>query len=230
MHRHGKWIGLCGELGAKGSVLPLLVGLGLDEISMSAPSIPATKERLSKLDSRECRQLLNKAMACRTSMEVEHLLAQFRMNQSDAPLITTDCITLDADLRSKEEVIKTLSDNLFLAGRCRYPNKLADDLWAREDVFSTGLGFGFAIPHTKSEHIEQSTISVAKLARPILWGEDEAQFVIMLTLNKHAAGDQHMKIFSKLARKIMHVDFRESLQNATSAEGIEQLLQEAIAD
>ena len=34
VHRHGKWIGLCGELGAKGSVLPLLVGLGLDEISM----------------------------------------------------------------------------------------------------------------------------------------------------------------------------------------------------
>ncbi|MCV3304289.1 phosphoenolpyruvate--protein phosphotransferase, partial [Leclercia adecarboxylata] len=33
VHRQGKWIGLCGELGAKGSVLPLLVGLGLDEIS-----------------------------------------------------------------------------------------------------------------------------------------------------------------------------------------------------
>ena len=230
VHRHGKWIGLCGELGAKGSVLPLLVGLGLDEISMSAPSIPATKERLSKLDSRKCRQLLNKAMACRTAMEVEHLLAQFRMAQSDAPLITTECIVLDADFGSKEEVIKTLSDNLYLAGRCRYPDKLADDLWAREDVFSTGLGFGFAIPHTKSEHIEQSTISVAKLAQPILWGDDEAQFVIMLTLNKHAAGDQHMKIFSKLARKIMHVDFRDSLQKATSAEEIEQLLQGAIAE
>ncbi|VDY46672.1 phosphoenolpyruvate-protein phosphotransferase [Salmonella enterica subsp. enterica serovar Daytona] len=40
VHRQGKWIGLCGELGAKGSVLPLLVGLGLDEISMGAPSIP----------------------------------------------------------------------------------------------------------------------------------------------------------------------------------------------
>ena len=47
-----------------------------------------------------------------------------------------------------------------MTGRCRYPNKLADDLWAREDVFSTGLGFGFAIPHTKSEHIEQSAIVV----------------------------------------------------------------------
>ncbi len=170
VHRHGKWIGLCGELGAKGSVLPLLVGMGLDEISMSAPSIAATKTRLAKLDSRECRLLLNRAMACRTSLEVEHLLAQFRMEQSDAPLITPDCIALGADWRSEEEVIKGMADNLLLAGRCRYPRNLAADLWAREAVFSTGLGFGFAIPHTKSEHIEQSTISVAKLAQPVVWG------------------------------------------------------------
>ncbi len=137
---------------------------------MSSPSIPATKERIAKLDSRECRQLLNKAMQCRTIQEVEHVLAQFRMTQSEAPMVSADCISLDRDLRNKEEVIKTLSDNLFLTGRCRYPNKLADDLWAREDVFSTGLGFGFAIPHTKSEHIEQSAISVCRLAKSIEWG------------------------------------------------------------
>ncbi|XPE24845.1 putative PEP-binding protein [Shigella sonnei] len=47
-------------------MLPLLVGLGLDELSMSAPSIPAAKARMAQLDSRECRQLLNRRqMACR---------------------------------------------------------------------------------------------------------------------------------------------------------------------
>ncbi|MCS3406767.1 phosphoenolpyruvate--protein phosphotransferase [Serratia sp. AKBS12] len=228
VHRHGKWIGLCGELAAKGSVLPLLVGLGLDEISMSSPSIPATKARLVKLDSRECRLLLNRAMACRTSLEVEHLLAQFRMDQRDAPLISPSCITLGADWRSKEEVIKGMTDNLLLAGRCRYPRKLAADLWAREAVFSTGLGFGFAIPHTKSEHIEQSTISVARLSQPVIWGEEEVRFVIMLTLNKHAAGDRHMRIFSKLARRIMHDEFRAALVNAASAQQVEALLQQEL--
>lgn len=224
VHRHGKWIGLCGELGAKGSVLPLLVGMGLDEISMSAPSVPATKARLAQLDSRECRLLLNKAMACRTSLEVEHLLAQFRLSRQDAPLIGRDCISLNNDWRSKEEVIKGMADNLLLAGRCRYPRKLEADLWAREAVFSTGLGFGFAIPHTKSEHIEQSAISVAKLPQPVAWGDEEAEFVIMLTLNKHAAGDQHMRIFSRLARRIMHEEFRRALVEATDAAQIEALL------
>ena len=225
VHRAGKWIGLCGELGAKGSVLPLLVGLGLDELSMSSPAIPATKARMAQLDSKECRQLLNRAMACRTSLEVEHLLAQFRMNQQDAPLVTAQCITLDNDWRSKEEVIKGMTDNLLLAGRCRYPRKLEADLWAREAVFSTGLGFSFAIPHSKSEHIEQSTISVARLHTPVRWGDDDAQFIIMLTLNKHAAGDQHMRIFSRLARRIMHEEFRNALVNAESAQGIADLLQ-----
>lgn len=224
VHRQGKWIGLCGELGAKGSVLPLLLGLGLDEISMSAPSIPATKARLAQLDSRECRLLLNQAMACRTSLEVEHLLAQFRMTQQDAPLISADCISLSNDWRSKEEVIKGMTDNLLLAGRCRYPRKLEADLWAREAVFSTGLGFGFAIPHTKSEHIEQSTISVARLPQPVVWGDEEAQYIIMLTLNKHAAGDQHMRIFSRLARRIMHEEFRSALVEAKEATDVANLL------
>ncbi|HEY2454766.1 MAG TPA: phosphoenolpyruvate--protein phosphotransferase [Scandinavium sp.] len=228
VHRQGKWIGLCGELGAKGSVLPLLVGLGLDEISMSAPSIPATKARLAQLDSRACRQLLNQAMTCRTSLEVEHLLAQFRMSQQDAPLIAPSCISLDNDWQSKEEVLKGMTDNLLLAGRCRYPRKLETDLWAREAVFSTGLGFSFAIPHSKSEHIEQSTISVARLPAPVPWGDEEAQFIIMLTLNKHAAGDQHMRIFSRLARRIMHQEFRHALVNAQDAEEIALLLQQEL--
>lgn len=223
-HAHGRWVGLCGELGGKGSVLPLLVGLGLDEISMSAPSIAATKARLSRLDSSDCRDLLERAKACRTAIEVEQLLAEFRMAQGDAPMITADCVSIGEDLRSKNEVIKALTDRLLLVERCRYPQKLADDVWAREDVFSTALGFGFAIPHAKSEHIEQSTISVAHLPKPIVWGDEEVEMVIMLTLNKHAAGDLHLKIFSQLARRIMHEDFRASLIAAKTPAAVEDLL------
>ncbi|QPR27415.1 phosphoenolpyruvate--protein phosphotransferase [Edwardsiella hoshinae] len=229
VHRQGKWIGLCGEFGAQSAILPLLVGLGLDEISMSAPSIPSAKAQMAQLDSCACRYLLNQAMACCTVLEVEHLLTQFRMTQQDAPLISLQCITLDSDWRSKEEVLKGMTDNLLLANRCRYPRKLEAELWSREAVFSTGLGFGFAIPHSKSAHIEQSTISVARLKAPVRWGDDDAQFIIMLTLNKHAAGDQHMRIFSRLARRIMHEEFRNALVNAASADAIANLLRHELA-
>lgn len=224
VHLYGKWVGLCGELGANTAVLPLLVGLGLDELSMGAPSIPATKERIAKLDTGSCKQLLKEALNCGSATDVESLLRLFRSQQEEQPIITQECISLDYDFQSKEQVIKFMSNNLYLAGRCQSPDKLADDIWTREDVFSTGLGFGFAIPHTKSEHIEQSTISVSRLANPIKWGEDDVKFVIMLTINKHSDGDLHMKIFSKLARKIMHAQFRQVLMDSSSVQEVEATL------
>lgn len=157
-------------------------------------------------------------------LEVEHLSAKFRMNQGDVTLLSNECVIINPDWQSKEEVIKGMTDKLLVNERCRYPRKLENDLWDREDIFSTALGHGFAIPHTKSEHIEQSTISVAKLPKYIKWGEEDVNLVIMLTLNKHSSGDQHMRIFSKLARKIMHESFREQLKNANNSEEVIRIL------
>ncbi|MDP1114645.1 hypothetical protein, partial [Klebsiella pneumoniae] len=78
--------------------------------------------------------LLYQYMQCRTSVDVEHLLAQFRLRQLDVPLVSAECITLKSDWRSKEEVLTGMTDNLLLAGRCRDPRKLEADLWAREAV------------------------------------------------------------------------------------------------
>jgi phosphocarrier protein FPr len=45
-HRAGIWVGMCGELAGNALATPLLVGLGLDELSMSAPAIPQVKARV----------------------------------------------------------------------------------------------------------------------------------------------------------------------------------------
>ncbi|NHL58113.1 multifunctional phosphoenolpyruvate-protein phosphotransferase/phosphocarrier protein HPr/PTS system fructose-like transporter subunit IIA, partial [Staphylococcus aureus] len=122
---------------------------------MRAPALPATNSRLAQLDSRACRQLLNQAMQCRTSLEVEHLLAQFRMRQQDVPLVCAECITLNSDWRSKEEVLKGMPDNLLLSGRLPYPRQLEADPWPREAVFPPGLGLCFALPPTYTSQLDQ---------------------------------------------------------------------------
>jgi phosphoenolpyruvate-protein kinase (PTS system EI component) len=43
LHAEGKWVGMCGEMAGNPLAIPLLVGLGLDELSMSAPAIPRVK-------------------------------------------------------------------------------------------------------------------------------------------------------------------------------------------
>ncbi len=55
-HAAGIWVGMCGELAGNAAAAPLLVGLGLDELSMSAPSIPAVKAAVRKLNVAEARQ------------------------------------------------------------------------------------------------------------------------------------------------------------------------------
>jgi phosphoenolpyruvate-protein phosphotransferase len=48
-HRHGRWVGLCGELGGDPAAIPVLIGLGLDELSMNAPSVPEAKRIVRQL-------------------------------------------------------------------------------------------------------------------------------------------------------------------------------------
>src|SRR5690606_17041709 len=65
----GKWVGLCGEMAGDIRHLPLLIGLGLNEISTTGQSIPALKARIARLSAAECASVLAEAMACRSSDE-----------------------------------------------------------------------------------------------------------------------------------------------------------------
>ncbi|MEZ8130753.1 phosphoenolpyruvate--protein phosphotransferase [Enterovibrio norvegicus] len=228
---HDKWVGLCGELGANKKVLPLLVGAGLNELSMAAPSIAPTKAALRQFDSEACKALFNEACDCATIADVEALLEAFAQSQEDKPLLDVECVLLDCDFNSKEEAIQTLVGNLGVRGRTHVVNELEADIWARESVFTTGLGNGFAIPHTKSDNIAHSSISIARLNKPVIWSDDEdgaVEFVIMLTLNKNQ-GDQHMRIFSGLARKLIHESFRNTLKTMTTEAEIISYLQSELS-
>ena len=61
-HRAGIPVGMCGELAAKPDAAPLLIGLGLDELSMSANSVPEIKAAIRKLSAAQYRDLAAKAM------------------------------------------------------------------------------------------------------------------------------------------------------------------------
>lgn len=55
-HAHGKWVGVCGEAGGDPAAVPILVGLGVDELSMSAPAIPRAKQIIRQLDYAQLQQ------------------------------------------------------------------------------------------------------------------------------------------------------------------------------
>ncbi|WP_436924877.1 phosphoenolpyruvate--protein phosphotransferase [Halosimplex amylolyticum] len=68
------WVGMCGEMAGDPALTELLVGLGLDELSMSAVTVPAVKERVLETDADEAAALAERALACRTREAVRDLL------------------------------------------------------------------------------------------------------------------------------------------------------------
>ncbi|GAB1613376.1 MULTISPECIES: phosphoenolpyruvate--protein phosphotransferase [Mammaliicoccus] len=73
-HKEGKWTGMCGEMAGDNTAVPLLLGLGLDEFSMSATSILKARKQIKELDQKEMQELANRAINCATSEEVVELV------------------------------------------------------------------------------------------------------------------------------------------------------------
>lgn len=72
-HRHGIWVGLCGEMAAAPLFTPLLLGIGVDELSMSPLSVPRVKDAVRSVTMEQARAVAEQALTCRTAREVlEH--------------------------------------------------------------------------------------------------------------------------------------------------------------
>ncbi|MEB0205337.1 phosphoenolpyruvate--protein phosphotransferase [Pseudomonas sp. CCC3.1] len=73
-HAHGKWVGVCGELAADPLAVPVLVGLGVDELSVSARSIPEVKARVRELSMERLKTLAVQALSVGGPDEVRALV------------------------------------------------------------------------------------------------------------------------------------------------------------
>ena len=77
-HAEGKWAGMCGEMAGDQKAVPLLVGMGLDEFSMSATSILRTRSLMKKLDTAKMQEYANRALTeCSTMEEVLELSKEY---------------------------------------------------------------------------------------------------------------------------------------------------------
>jgi multiphosphoryl transfer protein len=71
---HGKWVGVCGELGSDPQAVPLLVGLGVSELSVNPPAVPATKETVREVDAGAAAALAREALGLDSAEEVRALV------------------------------------------------------------------------------------------------------------------------------------------------------------
>jgi multiphosphoryl transfer protein len=226
-HASRRWVGLCGEMAGHARYLPLLVGLGLDEISLSSPDIPSTRALVGDLSAAGCGALVQQAIHASTSRDVSTLLDQ-RDHWRALPLTEPDLVEVEADCRSKEEAIKAAVDLLYAAGRTDRPHQIEEAVWQREAAYSTGFGHGFAIPHCKTDAVGASSMAIVKLRAGVDWQAVDGQPVrtlVLLVIREDEQATTHMRVLASLARRLMHEEFREQVEREQDPAALCRLLE-----
>jgi phosphocarrier protein FPr len=72
--QHNKWVGVCGGSASDPQAVPILIGLGVKELSVSVPAIPAIKAQIRALSMADCQTLAQQALCLDTSTAVRQLV------------------------------------------------------------------------------------------------------------------------------------------------------------
>ncbi|MDR1568540.1 MAG: fructose PTS transporter subunit IIA [Streptococcaceae bacterium] len=147
-------------------------------------------------------------------------------------VITKELIDLSVDGNEPNEVIKNMAKLIDATGRISDFEGYYQSVLEREELTSTGIGFGIAIPHGKSEHVKECTIAFGRLKEPINWqslDDTPVEMVFLLAVPKECAGDEHLKIIASLSRRLIHEDFRGLLKTTQNANVIVREITESLA-
>ncbi|WP_323146788.1 phosphoenolpyruvate--protein phosphotransferase [Pseudomonas marginalis] len=77
-HAHGKWVGVCGALASEALAVPLLIGLGVDELSVSVPLIPTIKATVRELDLVDCQSIARQVLGLEEAAQVREALRDYQ--------------------------------------------------------------------------------------------------------------------------------------------------------
>ncbi|MBK23190.1 MAG: phosphoenolpyruvate--protein phosphotransferase [Halobacteriovorax sp.] len=73
-HRHGKWVGVCGGIASETKAIPVLLSLGVDELSLSIPNIPMIKASIRELKISECKNMRQQFLSAKSGKEVREIV------------------------------------------------------------------------------------------------------------------------------------------------------------
>ena len=143
-------------------------------------------------------------------------------------ILTVEKIISSLQGTTKAEVINELL-NLFKDDeRVNNLEGMSEAVNEREKIMSTGVGKGFAIPHAKTNCVNEIVAAFGKLDKPIDFQALDERPVIMIFLlvGKVNLVGPHIKLLSRISRMMNKDEFRESLANAKTPEEIFSLFEE----
>lgn len=143
-------------------------------------------------------------------------------------IVTLECIKAPLDATDKKGVIDELVDVLAAAGKVNDPDTLKDAVWSREQARTTGIGHGLAIPHGKSDAVNELAMAIGRPAEPIDFAAIDARPVrlIVLLASPTSRTSEHIQALARISKLMMQEEFRDRIYNADSATDVYEALQE----
>ena len=142
-------------------------------------------------------------------------------------LLANESIFLDFKVETKEEVWEALAQSFQEIGAVHNVAQYLADVAIRETKGTTGVGFGVAIPHAKSEGVTRPALAMARLKKAIdVQSLDGSQADLLFLIAAPIQGeDIHLRALSKLARLLIHGSFLESLRTAKTQEELKAAIE-----
>lgn len=143
-------------------------------------------------------------------------------------LLKEESIFINMDVASREECLDVLIEGMKKAGYIADKSVYLEAVLEREKKGSTGVGFGVAIPHGKSDGVAAPGLAFARLTKPIDWNSLDGkpvEIVFLIGVPQKDAGNEHIKILAAISRKLVHEEFRHKLLGAKISGDVLEILQ-----
>jgi len=136
-------------------------------------------------------------------------------------------INLDLQATDKQAAIRELANTFVHKGAVTNDSVYLDAVMKREEESTTGIGFGVAIPHGKSAAVTEPSLGFGRSQAGIEYDSMDGKPVHLMFLIAvpETSNDEHLKILSKLSRKLMHEDVRQKLMTVADVEEIYQIFE-----
>ncbi|MBX2989549.1 MAG: PTS sugar transporter subunit IIA [Bacteroidetes bacterium] len=143
-------------------------------------------------------------------------------------LLTEDLVVTQLEGNSKDDIINSIVDLVATSPKVLDKEKVREAVFEREQIMSTGVGDGFAIPHGKTDAVSDIAAAFAITAEPIDYeslDEKPVRLVFLLVSKANMVGP-HIKLLSRISRLMNKSEFREKLLHVSSPKEIIEMFKQ----
>lgn len=140
-------------------------------------------------------------------------------------LLKSTAIELNADVNSKSEAIDKLIALHAAAGNLTDSEKFKEDILKREELSTTAIGEGIAVPHAKSSAVKTPALSLITVPSGVDYSAPDGKNTdLLFMIAATEDGDAHLEILSQLMVMLMDADFANAIRNAKSVDELLKLI------